>query len=645
MNTQKYFNHREILWSMALFLLILTAYQVYLPGTNGIFIFDDMPNLSPMGRYENFSLWDNFWLFLLEGQSGPTGRPISLASFYLNDTHWPSLPSGFIKTNILIHLLNGVLIFWFLLKLSTCLQLNKAKQYTFAFICTTFWLLHPMHTTTVLYIIQRMTELSATFMLTGLIFYLYGREKLFTKPTVGFTTLFIGVGLSLVLSILSKENGILLVAYILVIEFFLLQPLNKKTPKYFSYWLVPAVILPFIAIIIYLGLNTNSNSFLGRNFTLTERLLTEPRILFDYLHHIFIPNMGDITLFHDDYTLSKSIFEPWTTLPSILGIVVLILASYFLRRKAPFIAFAIAWFFAGHIIESTVLPLELYFEHRNYLPIAGIGISIAWYTVLFMRSHNVMSISLVSIFIIFNAFIVFQNATLWGKPLELGISWYKAHPQSERSRQFYFSIIKAYNLMPAQKEQPSITNEYKSLFYITTTMQNLTTTCLINNTTTDLLNDTLLKIKRNTVHVTAGTALLDFYSQWKKGKCNKLSDNDIESFLIKLSSINKIKRIRTFAHNVHYSLADIYRTNKDLDNTLLSIEKAYNYHPNYETLILRAAYLVSAGLYQEALGVLDDTNLLKKTLRDRLTLKIQQKELDRLKQLTQKKIKTTKTIN
>ena len=90
------------LWGAVCFsLLLLSTYLLYIPGLTGEFIFDDGPNIGPLGMYPNLNSWDNFWLFLLEGSSGPTGRPISLASFYLNDTHWPSTPSGFINTNIL----------------------------------------------------------------------------------------------------------------------------------------------------------------------------------------------------------------------------------------------------------------------------------------------------------------------------------------------------------------------------------------------------------------------------------------------------------------------------------------------------------------------------------------------------------------
>ncbi len=640
MHLKKEFKYSDALWGTVFLVLLLVTYQIYLPGTHGVFIFDDLPNLSPLGRYTNFSLWDNFRLFILEGSSGPTGRPISLASFYLNDVSWPSLPSGFIRTNILIHLLNGVLVYWFSLKLSNTLELSKNVKTFFALIITAFWLLHPMHTTTVLYIIQRMTELSATFMLAGLIFYLSGREQLKDNLKKGFSILFLGIGLSLIFAVFSKENGILLVAYILVVEFFLLQPLHSKPPRYFYYWLTPAVVAPFITIIIYLGLHTNPENFANRNFTLSERLLTEPRILFDYIHHILIPDMADITLFHDDFIISKSLLSPWTTLPSIVGLLLLSTIAFILRIKAPVIGFAIAWFFVGHLIESTVLPLELYFEHRNYLPLLGIGVVISWYTSRFLisKKYKIITTILICILLALNASITFQNTKQWGKPLELSINWYHSHPQSERMRQLYLSLTKLYNTKPdmIHNQETNQLNE-DSMFYVTTVMLNLADTCLANDVSPSILESVVHEIKTHSIHATSSIALTDFFKNWQAGKCDTLSTKDIESFLLKLSTLNKVKNVGVLAHNIHLSLSELYRAQKDLSNTMIHLDKAYVYHPTYVLLELRAATLSSAGLNEEALDVLDDTRLLKRNIRERLALTIQQKELNQLKQIIRKK--------
>ena len=633
------FYQQDRLWITTFLLLSIASYFIYSFGASGVFIFDDIHNLSPMGKYHDLSGWDNFWLFILEGNSGPTGRPISLASFYLNASSWPTTATGFINTNIILHLFNGGLVFWLSFKLSKQLGLKQSQPAVFAFLLSALWVLNPIHTTSVLYVIQRMTELSATFMLAGILFYLYGREQLSHNLKKGFVTLFLGVGLSLLLSVLSKENGILLVAYILVIEYFLFQPLKNSPPKHFYYWLIPAVVIPFLAIIIYLGLKTNPDGFSHRNFTLTERLLTEPRIIFDYLQHILLPNTAYTTLFHDDYLISKSLFEPFSTLTALAGLIILGISAFLLRKKAPVIAFAIAWFFAGHLIESTVIALELYFEHRNYLPSYGVLFPIAWYGTKFISAQQKIVITAMGMLMVLYSFVTWQNAKLWGQPLELATSWYKIHPESERTKQAYLILTQAYGVTPVLNNKPALSTKKQSMFYTTSVMLDLVNYCSSNTLTDDHLNTTILQLKKH--HVTASTAtkLKEFISLWQAGKCETISIDNIENYLLSLNNLKKVQKDRNFSYVTNSLLSDVYFKKKDLSKTMHHLDKAYSYQPTFQTLEQRASYLASAGLYNEALDVLNDTSRLKTDLRARLALSIKQKRLERMKQLIYSEIK------
>ena len=72
---------------LSLLLLTLLTVAVYWPGLAGGFLFDDYPNLDDMGNYGGVVDWDSFRAFVFSGWSGPTGRPVSLASFLLDDVH------------------------------------------------------------------------------------------------------------------------------------------------------------------------------------------------------------------------------------------------------------------------------------------------------------------------------------------------------------------------------------------------------------------------------------------------------------------------------------------------------------------------------------------------------------------------------
>ncbi len=632
------------LWGVVLFIaLLLTTYLLYTPGLTGPFIFDDIQNLSPLGGYPNLDSWGNFWSFLLEGRSGPTGRPISLASFYLNDVHWPSTPNGFIYTNILIHLLNGALVFWFIYKLSAYFTAVNKKQIIITSLISALWLLHPMHITAVLYIIQRMTELSATFMLAGLIFYLYGREALVKHTLKGLALLFIGVGFSLLFAILSKENGILLVAYILVVEFFLLRPLNVATPKYFNAWLLPAVVAPFIAIMAYLAYRTNPNAFELRDFSLTERLLTEPRIIFDYIRQILLPNMNELTLYHDDYVISKSLFNPITTLPAILGVVSLLGVSLVFRKKTPVLAFAIAWFFAGHLVESTVLPLELYFEHRNYLPMLGIFAAVVYYATTFIN-HTFIKWGLFALMLTFNSFVLWQNTTLWGKPLELVISWQQSHPNSGRTKQEFNFMLKRAGLKPelfTNTTAPEVNNT-SPMLKASIAMSNLASKCESGEASEETLKNTLNIMQGNIIHVSTASSMTSLMNSWFNDRCTKISLEQLKHFLTVLAKASNTQKSNVFNHEVNYGLSRVYFRKKNLDKTIFYLKQAYKAYPSLNNLLLQAVYLNSAGLYDEALAVLNDTSKLESSFRKKMALKIRNKELEKLRAIITRNINIMK---
>lgn len=624
--------------TLLLLLILLSITLVsYWPGINGLFIFDDIPNLSPMGKYPNLDGWGRFILFLLEGNSGPTGRPVSLASFYLNDNTWPSHPSYFTLTNILIHLLNGLLVFWFSYKLSVVTGLSRIQQNSFPLIATALWILHPFHSTTVLYVVQRMTELSALFTLAGLIFYLYGREKLVNKPVTGLFQLFLGVGISLLLSIFSKENGILLVAYILVIEFFLLQPLKISTPRYYYYWLTPAIIIPFIILLAYLAQRAwQGGGFENRDFTLSERLLTESRIIFDYLNHILLPSNGTTGIFHDDYVISKDLLTPWTTLPSVVGVLTLIVLAFLLRKNKPLFAFAIVWFFAGHLLESTVLSLELYFEHRNYLPMLGFLIAIAWYASKYFLSYRVPILVITCTTLALFGFLIIQNAVLWSKPLELSVNWYHSHPNSVRAQEAYLNFMKPLDITQNKFSNEQLLIRNKSSY---TVLWNLKEACDNNEITGEMLDSSIHILRDTVIHASTATALMEFVSKWLDGSCKNIKHEQIESFITKLTKIKGAQTNTQFLHVTHFWLSEIHFKNKDLHNTMINLKKAYQLIPSIGLLKVQVKYLLSAGLNKEALAVINDTSLLENGLRKRLAYNIRRKEIDDLKKIITSRLK------
>ena len=375
------FNKAEVITSIFFLLSIGLTLIIYWPGLTGSLILDDYSNLNTLEQISHVSNISEVLFFLSTNISGKLGRPVSLLSFALQHYHFP-VAWWFKYVNLMIHVINGCLIFYFLLLVSKLSGLPSHRIKIVALLSALVWLIHPLHVSTVQYVIQRMAELSALFTLAGLISYCIGRQHLTQGKTLtGYLWISFGVIFGGILAILSKENGMLLTLYILVLEFVLFNKLPK--PRYWKAWITVFLIAPLVVFIAYLSLKFNSlvlNTYNAREFTLAERLMTEARVLSDYIYKTIITLPHNFGLFHDDYIISHGVLDPPQTGIALLFIMALIASAFYLIKRAPLYSFAILWFFTGHLLESTFIPLEIYFEHRNYLPITGILFAIVAYS-------------------------------------------------------------------------------------------------------------------------------------------------------------------------------------------------------------------------------------------------------------------------
>lgn len=364
-------------------LVIIFCMPVYSPGLGGPFVFDDLTNIVFNDYLKITSLdWHSIRNAASSGISGPLGRPIPMLSFAVDYLVAGSFgnTAPFKITNLVIHLLNGILVFFFLLRIFAIDPRTGSRRPAFGNRATIFisvalslvWLLHPIQVNAVHYVVQRMTSLSAMFVLAALIIYINGRLAIAERKRAGFVYAFLVSPLLLTLGMLCKENAILGVPLIIAIEFFLLSAADV------SRWFARSYGKPVLAVIVMLGVLVLAylvNHFLpgydNRNFSMVERLLTEARVLVHYLYMIVFPRINDFGLFHDDIAVSTGLFTPPGTLFSILLLIALGCLAYALRRKQPLVALGIAWYFIAHSLESTIIPLELVHEHRNYLALLG----------------------------------------------------------------------------------------------------------------------------------------------------------------------------------------------------------------------------------------------------------------------------------
>lgn len=418
--------------------VLLAVAATLWPGTGGGFRFDDHPNLGGLSALKSDPGVDSVLQFLAGGISSPLGRPLALASFAAQMHSWPGDPADFIRANILLHLLGGALLLWWLLRLARVLEWAPRPALWVPLAAATLWLVAPIQSTAVLYVVQRMTLLAALFVFLGLLLYLVGRGHAAQGRRGGLWWMSAGIAVGAGLGTLAKENALLMPLLVAVLECTLLARVAR--PAAWRPWAWVFVALPAAVVLAYLSWVAAAPGahYAGREFTLGERLLTEPRVLFLYLYKLLLPWPSAMRLWYDDFALSTALFQPWTTALALAGWAALLGAAWRWRARAPMFAFAVLWFVAAHLLESTVLPLELVFEHRNYQASAGVWLALAaGAQALLARASGPLprntGLALGAAYIALLATVSHQVALLWGKPFEQTVWMAERLPESRRA--------------------------------------------------------------------------------------------------------------------------------------------------------------------------------------------------------------------
>ncbi|MAP31380.1 MAG: hypothetical protein CMG81_02345 [Marinobacter sp.] len=337
-----------------------------------------------------------------------------MLSFALNYGLFGEKTFSFKLTNLIIHYINSILVYFLSLKLFSLYEgssNDKSIKIAAVFVAL-FWALHPLNLTNVLYVVQRMNSLSALFTLAGLVSYVYGRQKMLSRKSPSLGILLVGLGffIFLPLSAFSKENGIIFLGFAAIIElsFFKLRSSKYSFLLVFYYFIF---ILVFLFFVIGFFLDWHSYSYASlsgggaydfRDFTLLERLMTQGRVLCFYLSQVVLPNITSLTLFHDDFVISRSLTDPISTIYALIFWVVTVVgACYFIFKNKVYGYFGIVWFLVGHSMESSIFPLELVHEHRNYIPMLGVLVNLGFIFLLLTRNRRLVFVGLLSVIFLF----------------------------------------------------------------------------------------------------------------------------------------------------------------------------------------------------------------------------------------------------
>lgn len=499
--------NRTGLWLMfAAFTLTLA---VYWPGLSGNFLFDDYPNIvENHGVQPQDVSVPSLVRAALSSPSSSFKRPLASLSFAANylvtglDPFWMKL------TNLIIHLLNGLLVFllarallladgcWGATRIfskkrtpiatatspSTLLNreaaltgqhpqesnaaeatptiapgIDSKRAAVVAAIIAGGWMLLPINLTGVLYVVQRMESMANLFVLLGLIGYVVGRRHMLAAQETtssaresagwkGFWLCGVSITVPTVLGILAKETAVMLPLYALLVEWAVFRsrvhkPLPMSTEDAGRDWRIIALFSLVLVLPMTLGLAwllpglLKPSTWAIRDFTMSTRLLSEARIVVDYIAWTLLPTPSALSFYHDDFFISTGLLSPWTTAASIVVLVGLVGLMLWLRNRLPLAALGLALFFGCQLLTGTIIPLELIYEHRNYF--ASFGLLLAIIPLLAVPRAFPLALprhALLAGLVLCWTALTALTAYTWGNPLRLAEDLAARAPQSPRAQ-------------------------------------------------------------------------------------------------------------------------------------------------------------------------------------------------------------------
>lgn len=388
---------RRSSWLLLAIAIVVTAI-VYWPGLTGGWLFDDHPNIVDNHDLQLHAVNEaSLVRAALSSPSSEFKRPLASLSFVMNYLMGGLNPYGWKLFNLLLHLLNGVLVFLLTRQLlravterqetaSTSIDAASAQRYDLiAALVAGGWMLLPINITGVLYVVQRMESMANLFVLLGLIGYMAGRRRMLCSTTgdrQGLLLCAFSLVAATATGLLAKETVVMLPFYAALVEWIVFGFSTADSVGRTRDWRIMTLflvvlVLPMIAGLAWLVPGVmNPAAWAARDFTMRTRLLSEARIVVDYIDWTLLPTPRALSFYHDDFRVSTGLFTPWTTLACIAILIAMVAGIVALRKRRPLVALGLAFFLGCHLLTATILPLELIFEHRNYFASFGLLLTV-----------------------------------------------------------------------------------------------------------------------------------------------------------------------------------------------------------------------------------------------------------------------------
>ncbi len=430
-------------------LLVLFSSVIYFNSINVPFILDDYYSIDYYGKKDLLEL-------ILHGSL----RRVADITFALNYRIHGLQVTGYHLTNYAIHLSTSILLYFIMVSAVSALRISFTANKCIAedlspaelflpLAVSLLFVIHPVQTQAVTYIIQRYTSLATLFYLLSIFLFLKGRLNLERFGSCLKTwVLFASAVVAWLLALGSKQIAVTLPFMLLILEIFLFRGrlINRR-----CYAICGVLVTIILAIVLYKWHGSSLDDFLfdlnhataeDQHTSRTTYFLTQTRVVATYLGLLCLP-IGQSLV--QDSPIYKSVFS----VPVILSLTLhafLVTSAAILFRVSRLnlqsdewlrgvfqrlASLGIIWFYIAMALESSIFPIiDVIFEHRIYLPSVGFFMTIASIAALVGQGRRngakVLWAMLIAVCVILGFMTIARNR-VWSNSLAL---WQEAASKS-----------------------------------------------------------------------------------------------------------------------------------------------------------------------------------------------------------------------
>ena len=360
-------------------------------------------------------------------------RPIPTLTFAINyAVHGIDLP-GYHLVNIIIHIITSIFVFLLSRDLLKLTKYNSGADSQIPYLpllISLLFLVHPVQTSSVNYIVQRMTLMSAMFYILGVWIYIKARQLHISGHFNKSLSLYLFTVFIFYLALYSKQNAASLPFMLFIVELLFIRNVEGKPAKLY---------------LIILG----SILFLGSSLLILSDYL--PKEYEEYSREIYLASQFEVILRYwrlliFPYPLN---FDPyvevadsiWSIKYLGLGIVHIAIISFaiWFAKRNKLVSFGIFWFYIALSVESSIIPIrDLMYEHRMYLPSFGFILAFGFLTYEFIRKKYNESLGITAFAILILVFSVwsFQRNKVWESELSLWSDVIEKKPSKARAHKY-----------------------------------------------------------------------------------------------------------------------------------------------------------------------------------------------------------------